>query len=187
MTQSSTSTKIDAPPTSAASVSSHLRGIDGLRAIAVILVVLFHVLPGALPGGGLGVDIFFVLSGFLITGLLVAERAESGSTRFRAFWARRARRLLPALAIVLLVCTSAALMLGGDVLVGIGRQVLGAATFSSNWLAIGNHTSYFAGTTPELFRNLWSLAVEEQFYLVWPFVVLLVIFVRWKWVRFARK
>jgi peptidoglycan/LPS O-acetylase OafA/YrhL len=185
MTQTSTSKKIPTPHHLAVGGSSHLRGIDGLRAIAVVLVVVFHVVPGALPGGGLGVDIFFVLSGFLITGLLVGERAESGRVRLGAFWARRARRLLPALAILLLVCTSAGLTLGGDMLVGIGRQVLGAATFSSNWLAIANGTSYFAGTTPELFRNLWSLAVEEQFYLVWPFVVLLVLLVKWRWVRFA--
>jgi peptidoglycan/LPS O-acetylase OafA/YrhL len=181
-----TKSKMTAPPPPVAVVvSSHLGGIDGLRAIAVILVVLFHVLPGAVPGGGLGVDVFFVLSGFLITGLLVGERATSGRIRFGAFWARRARRLVPALAILLLVCASAALLLGGDVLVGIGRQVLGAATFSTNWLAIANGASYFAGTTPELFRNLWSLSVEEQFYLLWPFVVLLVLFVRWRWVRFA--
>jgi peptidoglycan/LPS O-acetylase OafA/YrhL len=185
MTQTSKTKKTVAPPTVAVIPSSHLRGIDGLRGIAVILVVLFHVLPSAAPGGGLGVDIFFVLSGFLITGLLVGERAQQGRIRFGAFWARRARRLLPALAILLLVCTSAALVVGGDMLVGIGRQVLGAATFSSNWLAIASNSSYFAGTTPELFRNLWSLAVEEQFYLLWPFVVLLVIFVRWRWVRFA--
>jgi peptidoglycan/LPS O-acetylase OafA/YrhL len=185
MTQTNKSKKIAAPPPVSVVVSSHLRGIDGLRAVAVALVVLFHVLPGSLPGGGLGVDIFFVLSGFLITGLLVGEKAERGRIRFGAFWARRARRLLPALAILLLVCTSAALVIGGDILVAIGRQVLGAATFSSNWLAIANGSSYFAGTTPELFRNLWSLAVEEQFYLVWPFVVLLVLVVRWRWVRFA--
>jgi peptidoglycan/LPS O-acetylase OafA/YrhL len=185
MTQSSTSKKIAAPLPVAAAVSSHLGGIDGLRAIAVVLVVMFHVAPGALPGGGLGVDIFFVLSGFLITGLLVGDRAENGRIRLGPFWARRARRLLPALALLILVCASSALVVGGDLLVGIGRQVLGAATFSSNWLAIANGSSYFAGTTPELFRNLWSLAVEEQFYLVWPFVVLLVLFVRWRWVRFA--
>jgi peptidoglycan/LPS O-acetylase OafA/YrhL len=185
MTQTSTSKKSATPPPAVVALPSHLRGIDGLRAIAVALVVLFHVVPGALPGGGLGVDIFFVLSGFLITGLLVDERARAGRIRFGAFWARRARRLLPALVILLLVCTSAALAVGGDLLVGIGRQVLGAATFSSNWLAIANGSSYFAGTTPELFRNLWSLAVEEQFYLVWPFVVLAVILVKWRWVRFG--
>jgi peptidoglycan/LPS O-acetylase OafA/YrhL len=185
MNQTSKSKKIAAPPSAAVAPSSHLRGIDGLRAIAVILVVVFHLVPGVLPGGGLGVDIFFVLSGFLITGLLIGELAERGRIRFSAFWARRARRLLPALAILILVCTSAALFLGGDILVGIGRQVLGAATFSSNWLAIASGSSYFAGTTPELFRNLWSLAVEEQFYLVWPFVVLLVVLVRQRWARFA--
>jgi peptidoglycan/LPS O-acetylase OafA/YrhL len=185
MTQSSKSKKSAVPTPVAAARSSHLSGIDGLRAIAVILVVLFHVLPGVLPGGELGVDIFFVLSGFLITGLLITEKSDSGRIRFGMFWARRARRLLPALAILLLVCTSAALLVGGDVLVGIGRQLLGAATFSSNWLAIASGSSYFAGTTPELFRNLWSLAVEEQFYLVWPFVVLLVVLVKWRWVRFG--
>ncbi|HEY1531650.1 MAG TPA: acyltransferase family protein [Galbitalea sp.] len=185
MTQSAKSKKVAAPAQPAPVVPPHLRGIDGLRALAVALVVLFHVLPGALPGGGLGVDIFFVISGFLITGLLIDERTAKARIRFSAFWARRARRLLPALVLLLLVCTSAALVIGGDVLVGIGRQVLGAATFSSNWLAIANGSSYFAGTTPELFRNLWSLAVEEQFYLVWPFVVLPVLFVRWRWVRFA--
>jgi peptidoglycan/LPS O-acetylase OafA/YrhL len=185
MTQSTKLKKRAASAPVATARPSHLPGIDGLRAIAVILVILFHALPGALPGGGLGVDVFFVISGFLITGLLVAEKSETGRIRFGAFWARRARRLLPALAILLLVCTSAALFVGGDVLVGIGRQLLGAATFSSNWLAIASGTSYFGGTTPELFRNLWSLAVEEQFYLIWPFVVLLVVLLRWRWIRFA--
>jgi peptidoglycan/LPS O-acetylase OafA/YrhL len=183
MTQTTKSKKAAVPVPVAR--SSHLPGIDGLRAMAVILVVLFHVIPGALPGGGLGVDVFFVLSGFLITGLLIAEKSENGRIRFGAFWARRARRLLPALGILLLVCSSAALFVGGDVLVGIGRQLLGAATFSSNWLAIASGSSYFAGTTPELFRNLWSLAVEEQFYLIWPFVVLVVVLIRWRWVRFG--
>jgi peptidoglycan/LPS O-acetylase OafA/YrhL len=185
MTQSTKTAQSNAPTPVVPARPSHLPGIDGLRAIAVILVILFHVLPNALPGGGLGVDIFFVISGFLITGLLVAEKSETGRIRFGSFWARRARRLLPALAILLLVCTSAALFVGGDVLVGIGRQLLGAATFSSNWLAIASGTSYFGGTTPELFRNLWSLAVEEQFYLVWPFVVLLVVLLRWRWIRFG--
>jgi peptidoglycan/LPS O-acetylase OafA/YrhL len=176
--------RVSAAPTPVAAVAlTHLNGIDGLRAIAVVLVVLFHVFPGTVPGGGLGVDIFFVLSGFLITGLLVDERARIGRIRLGAFWARRARRLVPALVLLLLVCVSAALVVGGDVLVGIGRQLLGAATFSSNWLAIANGTSYFTGTTPELFRNLWSLAVEEQFYLVWPFIVLIVVLVRWRWMR----
>ncbi len=180
-----TSRELTALPTSPPpGESSHLTGLDGLRAVAVIAVVAFHVVPEVLPGGGLGVDIFFVISGFLITGLLFGERARGG-IRFRSFWARRARRLLPALAILVVVCSSAALLIGGDVLVGIGRQVLGAATFSSNWLAIAGGSSYFSASTPDLFRNLWSLAVEEQFYLIWPFVVLVVYLVRQRWVRFG--
>jgi peptidoglycan/LPS O-acetylase OafA/YrhL len=158
--------------------SPRLAGLDGLRAIAVCAVVIFHVLPGLLPGGGLGVDIFFVISGFLITGLLFTEHDSTGRIRLHSFWGRRARRLLPALVILVTVCSSAALLIGGDVLVGLGRQVLGAATFSSNWIAIATGTSYFTDTTPELFKNLWSLAVEEQFYLIWPFVVLLVLLLR---------
>jgi len=148
-----------------------LRGLDGLRAIAVTTVILFHLTPGLLPGGYLGVDIFFVISGFLITTLLLRERAATGRIVLPSFWARRARRLLPALALVVLASCSAALIIGGDVLVGIGRQVLGAATFSYNWLGITSDASYFDSTTPELLRNLWSLAVEEQFYLVWPLII----------------
>ena len=159
-----------------------LHGLDGLRAIAVTTVILFHLTPGALPGGYIGVDIFFVISGFLITSLLLREHAQTGRVVFRAFWARRARRLLPALAIVVLASCTTAFLLGGDVLVSIGRQVLGAATFSYNWVAIASQASYFDSTTPELLRNLWSLAVEEQFYLVWPFVVVaLVLFRRIGW------
>jgi peptidoglycan/LPS O-acetylase OafA/YrhL len=185
MTLTRSSQSLPARGKNAPTLPSHLGGIDGLRAIAVLLVVAFHLLPGAFPGGGLGVDVFFVLSGFLITGLLLGEHARTGQLRLRSFWARRARRILPALVLVVLVCTSAAAILGGDVLVGIGRQLMGAATFSSNWISIANGTSYFTGTTPELFRNLWSLSVEEQFYLVWPFVILLVVLVRGKWVRFG--
>jgi peptidoglycan/LPS O-acetylase OafA/YrhL len=183
MAKKSESTITPTPPTPGP--PAHLAGLDGLRAIAVIAVVAFHLVPIAVPGGGIGVDVFFVISGFLITGLLIGERVETGRIRLRSFWARRARRLLPALWILVLVCSSAALFIGGDVLVGIGRQVLGAATFSSNWLAIANGSSYFAGSTPELFRNLWSLAVEEQFYLIWPFVVLLVMLARARWARCA--
>ncbi|WP_394770970.1 acyltransferase family protein [Lacisediminihabitans sp.] len=152
-------------------------GLDGLRAIAVVAVILFHLTPGAVPGGYLGVDVFFVISGFLITGLLLRERESTGRIRLGAFWLRRARRLLPALAIVVVACSALALALRGDVLVHLGRQVLGAATFSSNWLSIGVGQSYFDGTAPELFRNLWSLAVEEQFYLVWPLAMLALLLV----------
>ncbi len=160
-----------------------LAGLDGLRAIAVIAVIVYHFVPSAAVGGYVGVDVFFVISGFLITGLLLREHEATGRINLRAFWARRARRLLPALAIVVTVCGAFALVVGGDVLVGLGQQVLGAATFSSNWLYVSTGANYFDGTAPELFRNLWSLAVEEQFYLVWPGVFLLVLLLPRRWAR----
>ncbi len=166
-----------------AGVPFRVAGLDGLRAVAVTVVILFHLSPGTTVGGYLGVDVFFVISGFLITSLLLRERADSGRVRLRAFWARRARRLLPALGILVLVCCSCAALIGGDVLVGLGLQVLGAATFSSNWLLLATGTSYFGESVPELFRNLWSLAVEEQFYLIWPLLIALVLFRMPRWLR----
>jgi peptidoglycan/LPS O-acetylase OafA/YrhL len=162
-------TKLPALPVT--TPGDRLAGLDGLRAVAVTLVVLFHLGAGVLPGGYIGVDVFFPISGFLITALLLRERDVAGAVDIARFWRRRVRRLLPALALVVLVCSAAAFVLGGDVLVGLGRQVLGASTFSYNWLAIADGTSYLDATTPELLRNLWSLAVEEQFYLVWPLLL----------------
>ncbi|HYN68031.1 MAG TPA: acyltransferase family protein [Ornithinibacter sp.] len=149
-----------------------LAGLDGLRALAIAAVLVFHLDASWLPGGFLGVDVFFVVSGFLITTLLVREKVATGRLDLPGFWARRARRLVPAL----LVCVPASVLLArlseGDLLVGIGRQVLGAATFTSNWLEIAAGSDYFAATSPQLLMNLWSLAVEEQFYLLWPLAVL---------------
>ncbi len=154
---------------------ARLPGLDGMRALAITAVLVFHLDPTWLPGGFLGVDVFFVVSGFLITTLLVRERTTTGTVDLPGFWTRRARRLLPAL----LVCVPASVLLArlteGDLLVGIGRQVTGAFTFTSNWLEIGAGSDYFAATSPQLFMNLWSLAVEEQFYLVWPIAVLLLL------------
>lgn len=165
-------------PSPVSSQNSRLRGLDGLRALAVILVIIFHFSPTWAPGGFVGVDLFFVISGFLITTLLLRERAKHGRISLRGFWVRRARRILPALATVVLTCATAALFIGGDVLVKIGRQVLGATTFSYNWLAIADGSSYFDSTVAEVFQNLWSLAVEEQFYLLWPLLFLLIIRLR---------
>ncbi len=163
---------------------ARMPGLDGLRAIAVLVVIVYHVFPGVgLSGGFIGVDVFFVISGFLITTLLIGEHARTGRIGLVAFWRRRARRLLPALALLITVCATAAWLVGGDVLVGIGRQVLGAATFSYNWVAIASGTSYFSATESELFRNLWSLAVEEQFYLLWPLLLPLLFLLPRAWAR----
>ncbi|ANC31071.1 acyltransferase family protein [Isoptericola dokdonensis] len=161
------------PPTGGG--SERVVGLDALRALAVLLVVAYHVAPAALPGGFVGVDVFFVVSGFLITTLLLRELSGTRRIRLREFWRRRARRLLPALAVVVVVSVLAARVVAPDLLVGVGRQVLGAATFSTNWLEVAAGQSYFDATQPVLFQTFWSLAVEEQFYLVWPLLLVLLI------------
>jgi len=156
-------------------------GLDGLRAIAVALVVVYHLFPGWWLGSGfIGVDVFFVISGFLITSLLLRERARAGRIDLIDFWRRRARRLLPALVLLVTVTATWTLIVGGDVLVRLGRQVLGALTFSYNWLSVAGGSDYFSADAPELLRNLWSLAVEEQFYWVWPLLLPLLLLIPWR-------
>ncbi|SDD09348.1 Peptidoglycan/LPS O-acetylase OafA/YrhL, contains acyltransferase and SGNH-hydrolase domains [Sanguibacter gelidistatuariae] len=165
-------------PRAASSRPPRIHGLDSLRALAVLAVVTYHLAPGLLPGGFVGVDVFFVLSGFLITTLLVRERVQTGRVSLRRFWTRRARRLLPAMVTVVVACTATAGLLGGDVLVGIRSQVMGALTFASNWVYIAQGASYSSDLSPQLFANFWSLAVEEQFYLFWPLVLLAVFTIR---------
>ena len=153
-----------------------IEGLDGLRAIAVLAVLVYHLIPGALPGGFIGVDVFFVVSGFLITTLLLREIRRSGRVDLVGFWIRRGRRLLPALFAVLLVALPVAWLVHRDLTVDADRQVLGALTFTTNWLEIVAGSSYFDQTAPHLLKNLWSLAIEEQFYWLWP--VLLVLLIR---------
>nr|WP_274637633.1 acyltransferase family protein [Microbacterium bovistercoris] len=161
-------------------------GLDGLRAVAVVLVVVYHLFPGWwLRSGFIGVDVFFVISGFLITSLLLRERERTGRIALVDFWRRRARRLLPALALLVTVTATWAWMIGGDVLVRLGWQVAGAITFSYNWVSVAGGSDYFTAGTPELLRNLWSLAVEEQFYLVWPLLLLVLLFLPRRWARAA--
>ena len=154
-------------------------GLDGVRALAVLTVIGFHEGASGLPGGFLGVDIFFVLSGFLITDLLIARYDRTGRLHLADFWTRRARRLLPALAVMLVVVTAAAAVIEPAREASLRLVLLAAATYTSNWYQILHHVSYFAAISqagaPPPFDHLWSLAIEEQFYLVWPLIVLGVI------------
>ena len=167
----------------AADPGGYIAGLDGLRALAVAAVMLYHVAPGVFPGGFLGVDIFFVISGFLITALLLREFRANRRLDLPRFWLRRARRLLPAFVVLILVVVPLAWLIETDLLVGIRRQVLGALTFSTNWLEIAHGSSYFDQTAPLLFKNFWSLAIEEQFYLFWPLALLLILAFLPRWDR----
>lgn len=148
--------------------------LDGLRGVAVFLVLAFHAGLDSFIGGYLGVDVFFTLSGFLITFLLVDEIGRTGRIDLRDFWRRRARRILPAL--VLVVGTTGLLWL----VVGTATQradltgdVVAAFTFASNWHEIADGTGYLATTAaPSPLVHTWSIAIEEQWYLLWPLAVL---------------
>ncbi|HEV8180692.1 MAG TPA: acyltransferase family protein [Gaiellaceae bacterium] len=147
-------------------------GLDGLRALAVIAVFLYHSRIDWMPGGFLGVDLFFVLSGYLITSLLLVEWEARNRIDLRRFWLRRARRLFPALVVVVL----AALILGAIFARGDLARTRGDAISSlfyyTNWhLVLANHSYFVRMGSPSLLQHLWSLAVEEQFYLIWPLLL----------------
>lgn len=146
-------------------------GLDGLRGLAVAAVVVYHFFGDVLPGGYLGVDMFFVLSGFLITSLLLREYDTTGTLDLKDFWIRRLRRIMPTAVVVLVVCTAIVGVIGGDFAVNIRTQFLGSLFFVSNWTQIATSASYFADNEVEVFAHYWSLAVEEQFYLLWPLVL----------------
>jgi peptidoglycan/LPS O-acetylase OafA/YrhL len=153
-----------------------VRGLDGLRAVAVVAVLLYHADLHSVPGGFLGVDIFFVLSGYLITCLLLREWDAAGTLGFARFYLARARRLLPGLIALLVGTAAAVLIFAPDAVSNLRRSLFPSAFYFSNWSAIYSHTSYFEQTgRPPLLLHLWSLAVEEQYYLVWPVVVLLLL------------
>jgi peptidoglycan/LPS O-acetylase OafA/YrhL len=152
----------------------YLPALDGLRALAVAAVIAYHLgLPWA-RGGYLGVDLFFVLSGYLITGLLLGEQARTGAIGLRAFYIRRARRLLPALLIVLAaVVVYAAAGGGGFDQSTLRGDVASALAYVANWRFVASGQGYFAQfTVPSPLRHMWSLAIEEQFYLLWPLALL---------------
>ena len=150
----------------------YLPALDGMRALAVAAVLLYHGDVSWLPGGFLGVEVFFVISGYLITSLLLAERQSTGATAYLAFWARRARRLLPALFALLAVVSAVWLIKVPGEAARIRGDVVSALAYVTNWYQIVVHQSYFEAIgRPSPLRHLWSLAVEEQFYLVWPVVL----------------
>ena len=150
--------------------------IEGLRAIAVLAVLLFHAGVPRMDGGYIGVDVFFVVSGFLITSLLVTERVSSGTISLGAFYARRVRRLLPVSAVVAIVTLiGSRLWLEPIRLESVANDVIGVATFSSNFLFAHRGADYLqASLPPSPLQHYWSLAVEEQFYVVWPALIALV-------------
>jgi peptidoglycan/LPS O-acetylase OafA/YrhL len=152
-----------------------------VRALAVLAVIGFHEGASELSGGFLGVDVFFVLSGFLITDLLVSMHDRLGRLDLKDFWSRRARRLLPALVLMLIVVSAAATMIEPGQGDSLRLSLLAAVTYTSNWYQILHHVSYFASlglfTAPPPLDHLWSLAIEEQFYLIWPLILWLLIFV----------
>jgi peptidoglycan/LPS O-acetylase OafA/YrhL len=152
----------------------YMPGLDGLRAIAVLAVIAFHEQFSWAPGGLLGVAVFFTLSGYLITDLLLSSWLATGSVHLANFWLRRARRLLPALFVMLAVVTAWVTLLDRARLSSLRGAVGAAATYWSNWYLILQNQSYFSRfAPPEPLDHLWSLAVEEQFYLIWPWVLLL--------------
>lgn len=148
--------------------------IEGLRAVAIGLVLAYHAAPTLVRGGFVGVDVFFVISGFLITGLLVREIDRTGRISLRRFYARRARRLLPATAVVLVVTAIlTTLYLPVTQRSIFGWDIASAALYVSNWRMADRSVDYLAeGIAPSPIQHFWSLAVEEQFYIVWPLLIL---------------
>lgn len=153
----------------------HLPGLDGMRALAVVAVMVYHANSGWLHGGFLGVEVFFVISGYLITLLLIAEHERDGRVDMKSFWIRRFRRLLPALYLMLALLVvylavfdrSAQGRNRGDIIAGV--------TYVSNWYQIWVGAGYTAAEAFAPLRHLWSLAVEEQFYLIWPLVMAVIL------------
>jgi peptidoglycan/LPS O-acetylase OafA/YrhL len=147
-------------------------GVDGLRAVAVLAVLLYHAELPWIQGGFLGVDVFFVISGYLITSLLLTEWLQRGRIDLPAFWLRRARRLLPALFLLMAVTLVFAVVFLSSEVAGLRGDAFAALGYVTNWYLVFSDQSYFEMMgRPSLFRHLWSLAVEEQFYILWPLLL----------------
>ncbi|MEL7567975.1 MAG: acyltransferase family protein [Dehalobacterium sp.] len=152
--------------------SGYMPGLDGLRALAVFAVIAYHLNLTWASGGLLGVSLFFVLSGYLITNILLKQWEGSGGIDLKDFWLRRARRLLPALFVMLAGVMLWVVLCTPERLAALKQEVLAAVFYTSNWYLIFHQVSYFESFgPPSPLGHLWSLAVEEQFYLFWPLLL----------------
>lgn len=163
--------------------------IQALRAAAVTVVVLFHFWPEVLTGGFVGVDVFFVISGFLITDHLMREVERTGRIALPAFWARRARRLLPASLLVVLFSAVAVLVWIPQVFwIQFFREAIASTVYVENWVLASDSVNYLAANNvPTEVQHYWSLSVEEQFYLVWPLLILAAIWLAYQFVGIGRR
>ncbi|SHI26793.1 acyltransferase family protein [Desulfosporosinus lacus] len=152
----------------------YMPGLDGLRALAVFAVIAYHLNLTWVPGGLLGVSLFFVLSGYLITNILLKQWEQSGGIDLKDFWLRRARRLLPAFFVMLTGVMSWVMLCAPERLAALKQEALAAVFYTSNWYLIFHQVSYFESFgPPSPLGHLWSLAVEEQFYLFWPLLLVM--------------
>ena len=155
--------------------SAGIPALDGIRALAVALVLADHGgIPGV-PGGFIGVDVFFVLSGFLITSLLLDELGRTGGIDLPGFWVRRARRLLPALIVMVMAVVVLRELFPSGAIAAVRNDSVAAFFWVANWVFVFRDTDYFTqGDAPSPLQHTWSLAVEEQYYVVWPLVLVAV-------------
>lgn len=170
--------KWTSPPMKTATLhqqKSHFAGLDGLRAIAVMAVIFYHLnISGFFSGGFLGVDIFFTLSGFLITRLLLNEQESNNSINLKKFYIHRFHRLAPAMLGVIGICSLIVPIVAPDAASQLGKDIVAALLYCSNWWQVFSEQSYFEMMNrPPLLQHLWSLAIEEQFYFLWPIILVI--------------
>lgn len=149
----------------------YMPGLDGLRAIAVLGIIIYHLNKQWLTGGFLGVDTFFVISGYLITSLLLKEYDDTGIIKLKSFWIRRLKRLLPAVIVLLMVVGTATLLLKSDNIIRVKHDIIAAIFYVSNWWYIAKDVNYFEQFSFMPLKHLWSLAIEEQFYIFFPVIL----------------